>query len=335
MKIYTLIVATFIIAIIISFYNKGGINNFEKDNTNTIRGFAIVGIILHHISQYLGMWNLQVEIFALSGYLFTGTFLFLSGYGNLISYQKISDKTIKEKCSWLWRKIWNVLLTYILVFLISFLIEVLSGNDLMEAVKPVANLALPGWINWYIKIQILMYLLFFIVYIWRISDRVKQVFLLIFSIILIIALSGLESYWYNTVLCFGLGVIIANNRNVLFGLIKKYKKIYLFITMILFAITFHLSVEIIASLAFCLFIIALDNCFHPRNQVIIWLGNMSFELYLIHLIFVRKLLIDGIVNVDQNICVAIIIAGTICISYMVKKWKKIIDQKIKCNRHSD
>ena len=78
----------------------------------------------------------------------------------------------------------------------------------------------------------------------------------------------------------------------------------------------------------------LDNCFHPRNQVIIWLGNMSFELYLIHLIFVRKLLIDGIVNVDQNICVAIIIAGTICISYMVKKWKKIIDQKIKCNRHS-
>lgn len=58
---------------------------FSRESTASLRGVAMLGIMLLHIHSALGLLSpvlLQV------GYLATGLFFFISGYGNTISLNK-------------------------------------------------------------------------------------------------------------------------------------------------------------------------------------------------------------------------------------------------------
>ena len=65
---------------------------FCKDSTSSLRGLAMLGIILHHIHN-----ELQYGSFLLSsvGYLSTGLFFFISGYGNSLSLKKKPSRHIQ------------------------------------------------------------------------------------------------------------------------------------------------------------------------------------------------------------------------------------------------
>ena len=68
---------------------------FSRDSTASFRGMAMLGIMLLHIHSALGLLSpvlLQV------GYLATGLFFFISGYGNMISLNK-KEQSFKWLCN--------------------------------------------------------------------------------------------------------------------------------------------------------------------------------------------------------------------------------------------
>lgn len=298
----------------------------EKHNTTTARGFAILGIVMHHISQYMEGWNVVTYIFYISGFLFTGIFFLLSGYGNVLSFLKINNSDIKAKIYWLITKILNILEIYILVFVISIIAELITNNFSADDLYRIFTLALPGWINWYIKIQLLLYIIFFIAFSLRLSETLKQIVLVTISVICVFVMSRfLAGYWYNTLICFALGVIVGQNKDIISEIVYKHKYIYLTISIILFAVTFYFHTlqytkfDIVSAFCFCLLMITATSVFHFYSKPIQLLGTITFEIYLSHLVLIKILLIDKAINMNQNISIVLITLGAIFIGFCIKR----------------
>lgn len=133
-------------------------------------------------------------------------FLFLSGYGNYKSY---ASKDLSF--SWLIKRVERVLLPYIIIFVIDILF--LNGFGMNNnIVQCLINLTLPGRVLWYLKVQLILYILFFIIYsIKNISDTVKILIIsgIVLLYIIISAALAIPVYWYMTILFFCIGINFA------------------------------------------------------------------------------------------------------------------------------
>ena len=141
-------------------------SSLDKRTTITLRAFLIIGIMLHH---YWGAENTIVLYFSRLPVLRAlQIFLFLSGYGNYKSYA-LKGVSI----NWLIRRIERILLPYIIIFIIDTLFLNGFGNN-YDIVQCLVNLTIPGRILWYLKVQLALYILFFIIFsIKKLSDTIK------------------------------------------------------------------------------------------------------------------------------------------------------------------
>ena len=110
------------------FCNMGKYDDNQKSelsmsiaNTTCIRGVAILAVILHHYSQYYAVPLCLFRILDHFGYLAVGTFLFLSGYGNFVSYNK---KPMSKKDTWVWgiKRVLGVAISFVIIYLLSYLL---------------------------------------------------------------------------------------------------------------------------------------------------------------------------------------------------------------------
>ena len=91
-SIFLLTVFELIISLIRGFKSgdKNDVKIMSKDSTLALRGVAIIGILIHHCSQYfdsLGPFQFAIKQ---SGYALTAVFFLFSGYGCWYSLRKIS-----------------------------------------------------------------------------------------------------------------------------------------------------------------------------------------------------------------------------------------------------
>ena len=84
---------------------------FERRTTNSLRGIAMLAIVLHHIHNNLGFWS---PVMSQVGYLATGLFFFISGYGNTLSIEKRECL----KLSWLIDKIKKIYIPFIWAYVL-------------------------------------------------------------------------------------------------------------------------------------------------------------------------------------------------------------------------
>lgn len=307
--------------------NSAEIKVMNKDSTMTLRGAAIIGIVVHHCSQYFeGLGILQMPV-KQSGYALTAIFFLFSGYGCYHSLRKATStrNSVRFAATWTARHSLRIYFDFIIVFLINIVLfkifaidEGMSANELL---KDAFTLTEPTWTSWYPKIQILCYVVLAVSFL--ISDKYKEI--ISFAVLLVyVALTwrlGFASMWYTSVLCFPIGMIFAKYIPDF-----KSKKIYavLFIVSgILFAGLFVLQTKMLAGplrlLSACvlaLVIYSLTGLFKFDSAVLKSIGRISFEIYLIHLILLRIFVKE---NIDSNISIILILVISILIGYVVNK----------------
>lgn len=204
--------------------------------------------------------------------------------------------------SFLVKRLFKILIPFIFISSIYLIYRKINGQELsnsffIDLFKKGSTVIYNGW---FVDIIILMYIFFYISF-RMFSDKTIAILvntvLIIFYIVLAIKL-GYGFWWYNSSLPFVLGLVWAKNKENIDRLLKKYYFIPLVsVTVLLFVShqysfilqKFHLVDNYSYALAanidnviFTFYLILIVRKIDFSNKYLLFLGKISFELYMIH-----------------------------------------------------
>ena len=291
MSYLDLIFGLFVIAFLAFARIFRGQNNqgFGKDTTASIRGIAMIGIILHHIhSRFQG----QSPILAATGFLGTGIFFFISGYGNMLSINRREDSV---KIDWFLKKLVKLYIPFFVAYWIYFCVLELFYKDLVPSVKEIlidlVTASLPNKDSWFIKIILLCFLVHWIAKN-LFSDCFKQnlfIFVVIAIYVIVMWRMHVKTQWYTSPICYPIGCIVAKPKllNKILTYLKE-KKVFSFVIFLLaFFAAMVLTRKIWAVTLVCPVLLSLacyyfSFIFEVKTRFLSWIGNNSFEFYILH-----------------------------------------------------
>lgn len=289
-------------------------------NTMSIRGIFIVTIVLHHISMYIGdTHNIVILFYRLSGQIFTSLFFFLSGYGNFISYKKRKHGNIR----WLLKRLFILILPFEVVYMpIYFLTS--EQFSITGYLYGALTFTMPGVTNWFVKVMLMSYVLFWIIFFGnKLDDRIKSYILVgIIGIAIILGIMfKVPVYWWSSVICFPLGICYAINRNM----VEEYLSRDIILLLILFSgtllfaldVTINRIFEVFACVFICTLIIGFNHRVHISSRVFSFLGKISYEIYLIHVGLIPLYSKNIIKNIDICIIFFISILGAYIVHTLI------------------
>ena len=284
-------------------------NFFSKEQTNWLRGIAILMVIHSHYFADIGISEnfSGVPLFLVSsiGFLGVGLFIFMSGYATMISYV--------NKPNYLKRYIPKRIVRLYVPFLLSFIFFL--GGMLCFGIYPTLDdwlaiplMSLPHTLNWYLKIQLILYIVFYLLAVWI---KKKPFIIMAMSIVCliytIIASSiGIQNYWFESVLLFPVGMAFALYKIRITDFILRKKVLNFVVSLFILAFTFLLyyyrggvAFEIMFIFSFVLLSVNLCGIIIGTSKVLKWMGSMSLELYLSHIVFANTIMHYG--NLFGNI----------------------------------
>ena len=276
-------------------FKKGNKEYLSKTNTSCIKGIFILIVFYSHFTQYTAvnmskdflMYDFKVFL----GQLMVTLFLFYSGYGifESIKNKKNYIKQLPKKRIF---KVWFQFAIAVSLFLILQLI--LKNPDLN--IKRIL-LSYVGWSglgnsNWYIFGILLLYISSFLSFsIFNKEKDYRKAIILnyILTIILILFLSVYkEIWWYNTLLCYNLGLSFSYHKKAIEEKLFNWKSyiIILFTTTFSFLVLYHLGKENfwyyeLCAMSFCLLVVELTVIINLRSKVLKWFGDKLFWVYIL------------------------------------------------------
>ena len=165
MWLYSALVLIFSIMLVSGIHTRGHEHGafMSKEQTTSLRGLAILIVVIHHLGQRLDS-ALPLTLYLMNffiGYLAVGLFFFLSGYGNMLSISHM-QRSFTWKMAWIAKRIIGLLLIFYVAEAMALICELLSHQPIIPSLWGLITFSLPGWDTWYIKIQLLLYVLLFI-----------------------------------------------------------------------------------------------------------------------------------------------------------------------------
>lgn len=269
----------------------------NKDHTNVLRAFAILMIMLHHAYQK-GAAFLWMYPFNYLGYTGVAVFLLLSGFALGESFKRKQNYTKNFFLKKFFRLYLTFAVSYAVLLIGEFFLQMpVQGGDILANML---TMSYPNQVLWYLKVQLLMYLLFYILY--RFVNfksekvRLAVLFLLTAVYIAVMAVLRMEAFWYYTVLYFPIGMFISDYKNQVQRILNKFNKfLVLSICLLLFVMVigmyyffgtmgfgFIIDTVFTASNVFFLLFLSSFLCFHSR--ILSCIGTVSLELYLSNLV---------------------------------------------------
>lgn len=285
-----------------------GINGLDRNTTLALKGIAIVTIITHHLVQKMSVPGILLPYKGL-GYLATGIFFFLSGYG--LSEQYIISKET-DKTYWI-KRISNVYIPLIITMVsLHVLLNILKGSWQTLFVDIVNGI----FGHWYIRMLSVWYAVFFIV-LKICRDNRKRVicFWVMAAIIYAICVwLGAFKTYYDTIWCFPIGVCWSLYYSDLYKILKKYWKWSLGLSFMLMAVfacysfqkldyiaVFVRSLSSIMLIVWLLSFLMFVNI--ENNTVAKFWGRISYAVFLIHIYFLQDANSIGIVILYYGVCI--------------------------------
>ena len=311
------------------------------ENSNAIRGFSAIAIVIHHLCQELfektGSAGI-LSIFTELGVLFVGIFFFFSGYG-LYTSLKTKDNYLK---GFLKKRLISTLVPFYVCILIFMLFALIKGQTykLPELIATISGWLLINQHMWYVVEITILYLVFYIVYSLisnrKLATSIIGIFVVVLSIGSLLLGHGADlsskywfmgEWWYNTTLCFVLGIVISQNKEKLEQFSKKFYALLLPIFAILSVVFYFLTNYAINTWSYwsetpgnphyldkfkclgiqlpwviicviTLLLIMMKVKF--GNRVLKFLGGISLELYLIHNLFLSGIHNGPIMTINSN-----------------------------------
>ncbi len=273
-------------------------DGLSPENTKALKGLLSVLVVLHHLYQRIAT-GLLLPLFDNVGVLCVSLFFFLSGYG----LQKSYDSKPGYRRSILRRRIPSVLVPYICLTLIYWLFSGIGGQFLTPGQMLGAfrrGLPVDSY-SWYILCILYLYFGFWLSLTLCPENRASRIGLLLLACLGWAALCrklGYGGYWYNAVILFPAGALYAayESRVLRFG--KAHYGQALVVSALGFCIFFPLALvtaledtQIALYWPGCCCFVGLTLLvlmkFRFHNPALLFLGEISFELYGIHGLFLQ------------------------------------------------
>lgn len=268
------------------------------DTTNAVKGVFIALVFIKHATPYIFNSGYVFDDSLLSraflfinlkvGQWIVAMFLFYSGYGIMESIKK---KGVSYVCSVPRKRILTTLANFDIAVALFAIIALFLHKD--YSLKTYL-LSFTGWdsvgnSNWYIFVIMLCYLIAYLCFRVKGAHTYAAKAILCFSLLAIsvLALSCVKpSWWYDTMLCFGFGILYSVWCNRIEVILKRYY--WLFLPVVL-ALLFLLDkspyylrglVYNTYCIVFCLLVVMLTMKIRINNSVLIWAGKNLFPLYI-------------------------------------------------------
>ena len=274
---------------------------FSLKNLNAVKGALAVIVMLHHLSQRTEA-GLLIREFTNFGYLPVAAFFLFSGYGLMLSHQKKEN----YKLQFLLKRIPTILFQYAAVVAVYwFAVGEIEGvrhswGYIWRGFKQGDPIAM---FSWYVCV-ILMFYVGFLLLMLIFRKNYKGIIAGSFAMCIIWMVCswklGYGTYWCNTTAAFPLGMLWAYaEKNGVPYIRGKYAKLCFF-AVILFPLVYCVNkhswwypypvqvlITWIISGLFGLMLILLLMKVKIGNPVLDFLGKISFEVYMIHGIFIQ------------------------------------------------
>lgn len=290
-----------------------------------LQGYIALCIMLHHIGQDLcPNWKVNyktyggLELFVPIGFLLVAVFMFCSGYGLYVSYEKKANYLDNHYFR-------NRILPLVIGFYVSgwifFIARIIMGEkmDSWKIFCYISGIGLPNLYAWFAVIMPLLYLFFYLAFKFCGRFKIPVVIILVFIYMFIGTCIDHNDYlmrgewWYNCVHLFWIGILIGKYRE---AFVEKAKKGYL-VKLILCCIALFicwklteitkgvfsyygqynpmlsrvqvvlyrwicLLAEMMASAVFVFTILMLGLKIKIGNRFLGFMGGITFEFYMIH-----------------------------------------------------
>ena len=307
---------------------------------NSYKGFFAVIVIIHHISQRISGGPV-IQNFTSIGYLAVSVFFFFSGYG--LQKKNLSDSTYSH--GFLIKRIPAILIPYAIMTFIYWLTYALLGDvwTISEMWTEFYKWGNPiVWFSWYVVSILVFYIAFYILMKAFKEHRLGMIMGgIVYYVLYVIACRKLTfgPWWYMTAFIPVIGIIFANYEKEILIIFKKTS----FILMPLIWISFIvLSVnewyirstlpkdwsEIIFSMVmsalFVLAVVLTSVRFKFGNKILNFLGNVSFELYMVQGLFMLALRNDYLYIENDTVWSLLVICCSIISAFALNNFFKII-----------
>lgn len=287
---YILVLVLFLFSIFykVNICTKGEYNEniLDKQYTDCVKGIMIITIVIHHLAQKIANPGV-IYCFSDAGYLCVSVFFFYSGYGLIISKIKKSDYL---KMFW-YKRIFRVMLPFVLVnifFLILYYLLLGKIFSITDIIFNIVGISLFDNVMWYVVCIIIFYCIFYIAFSYL--DETKALMaVFIFSAVYVLICYKVKMgvWWFDTAFCFSAGIVMGKYKNRLLKILKSKYSCLLFVSLLGLIVSQYKKVHILnnmlASMFFLIFLMSVLYKIKINNKILKSIGNISFEIYLIHM----------------------------------------------------
>jgi peptidoglycan/LPS O-acetylase OafA/YrhL len=267
---------------------------FDKDVTSSLKGILCLLIVAHHLYNA----NIGISFFSLWegawGPIIVAFFFFMSGYGLMASYKKKGTEYLK---GFFRRRLLKVFMPFFIATIAFMALNYLDTRNWPDFISNILAGRPPLPNSWFVFAIIIFYVFFYLAFRIRVLDnnwrKIGVCFGLSIAYILFMNLIGFATWWWVTALAFPSGM--AYNEGERFFVQKQWHLLFVPIgCVVAFLSLYVLHVDVLYTITYMLLPIMtmtlLSHINFPKNRALFFLGNISYEVYLIHgaLIFLLR-----------------------------------------------
>ena len=305
----------------------------SKQESDCLKGLFSLCVVACHLRGQISFFNNSLigQILTVAGYLSVAVFFFFSGYGLTLSSLNKGKDYVKHFPK---RRLLPFYCNYLIAVVIYLIFHLLSSKSI-EPKLLLKSFTFGGTYvagGWYLQTILLIYIAFYLIS--RFSSKHKilllQLFVLFYIAVCIIIFDS--TLQYESILAFLLGVIWATSRQSIDELLSKrmYYFIYLFSSTIIFVLTLlcgntsflrfdvlRVISKMMSAVAFVLVVNAVVMKIRFSNIITRMLGNIYFEIYITHGIFLGLYHSKFIYINNALVYIAMVVVSTLIASLLL------------------
>ena len=324
-----------LISLFVYLIPKTDVDYLSNKSTKSLKGLLALLIIFHHISQKITTGE-NFSNFEYMGRYIVALFFFLSGYG--LYFQYSNNATYME--NFLKKRLVRIFIPFF-VFIVIYVIyratlgEVVNVDFFLSFWKDHSNIIYNGW---FINSIIVLYVIFYVSFVWK-DSKVAEYKLVFLTLVYIFwkAYQDHGDWEYVSIMAFLLGVFWMKNRVSIDKFIEKNYFIFLVSFSILMYVFHHYEdimksigitnkyvyygiVGNLCTMIFVVYFLLLTNKLNFSNKYLDFIGDISFEIYMIHglvMHYLGKFFVSS--GVNDVLYTIVVLFISIVFAYYIKK----------------